>query len=146
MLVLYKRKLLQTRFLIFGLLSILIIFLVILIYSKNAFSFDLPIIWDENEEENIVGYKIFCREEGQNYNYDAPVWVGTGTACTIYDLDDLGTYYLVARAFNNLDMESEDSDELKVELIDGEIKVNISTNSYSFIGSGCFITAGDCGL
>ena len=56
MLVHYKRGLLQTRFFILGFLLILIIFMVILIYSKDAFSFDLPITWDENEEEN--GFEV----------------------------------------------------------------------------------------
>ncbi|MGA1841283.1 MAG: hypothetical protein ACMUIU_11720 [bacterium] len=128
-------------------LSILVICLFILICSKNIFSFDAQITWDENEEENIAGYKIFCRKEGyQGYNYNAPVWTGTDTTCSIYDLNDTNIYYFVARAFNTAGIESENSEELKVELIDGEIKVSTTTDSYNFVGNGCFITSGDSGL
>ncbi len=141
-----KRKILFTRFSIFVFLSIIIIF-IILISSKDVFSFNVQIIWDKNEEEDVAGYKIFCREEDQNYNYDVPVWVGTDVTCSIYELDDKVTYYFVARAFNTSGIESEDSEELKVGLIDGEIRVNTSTaDSYNFVGNGCFINAGDCGL
>lgn len=146
MLIFYKKNPLQTHFFILGFLSILIILLVVHIYSKKVFSFDAQISWDENEEEDIAGYKIFCRKEGQDYNYDNPVWIGNGITCTIYDLYDKETYYLVAKAFNTSGIESEDSDELRVELIDGEIRVNTSTDSYSFIGSGCFINTGIWGL
>ena len=148
MVVFNKRKSLDACFFILEYFSIFIIFMVILISAKYVFPFDVKITWDKNEEKGIAGYKIFCRKEGQDYNYDynAPVWLGTATSCAIYGLDDMEAYYLVARAFNASGVESENSDELRVELIDGVLRVNISNNSYNFIGNGCFITAGDKGL
>jgi hypothetical protein len=146
MLIFYKKNSLQIHFHFFVFLSILIISQIVLIYPKNVFSYNAQLAWDENEEEGIAGYKIFCREKDQSYNYNVPVWVGTGITCTIYDLDDMSIYYFVARAFNTLGIESEDSEELKVELIDGEIIVNTSTESYNFVGNGCFITTGNLGF
>ena len=129
--------------LLFGVLSIFVICLIIIISSKNIFSFDARITWDKNEEEDIAGYKIFCRQEDQGYNYNVPLWTGTDIACIIYDLDDTNIYYFVARAFNISGIESENSEELKVEFIDGEIKVSTTIDSYNFVGNGCFINTGD---
>ena len=129
--------------LLFCILSILVICLIILISSKNIFSFDAQITWDENEEEDIAGYKIFCRQEDQGYNYNVPIWTGTDITCTIPELDDTNIYYFIARAFNTSGIESENSEELKVEFIDGEIKVSITIDSYNFVGNGCFINTGD---
>ena len=71
--------------------------------------------WDPNSEPDLAGYRVYCCEEGQLYNYDNPIWEGTSTNCTIYDLDETKTYYFVSRAFDNYGLESIDSNELVLE-------------------------------
>jgi hypothetical protein len=71
--------------------------------------------WDPNSEPDLAGYRVYCREEGQLYNYNNPIWEGTSTSCTIYDLDETKTYYFVSRAFDNYELESIDSNELLLE-------------------------------
>ncbi len=71
--------------------------------------------WEQNTEPDLAGYRIFHREQGQSYNYADPIWEGTDTSCTIYDLDESKTYFFVARAFDNEGYESENSLEARLE-------------------------------
>ena len=71
--------------------------------------------WEANTEPDLAGYRIFHREQGQSYNYADPIWEGTDTSCTIYDLDESKTYFFVARAFDNEGYESENSLEASLE-------------------------------
>ncbi|MBW2491845.1 MAG: PKD domain-containing protein [Deltaproteobacteria bacterium] len=68
--------------------------------------------WSPNNEPDLVGYKIFCREQSQSYDYANPSWEGTDPYCTIYDLDETMTYCFVARAFDTQGVESENSNEV----------------------------------
>jgi len=86
-------------------------FLTVNCFATTQASFE----WDLNSEQDLAGYRVYCREEGQLYNYDNPIWEGTSTNCTIYDLDETKTYYFVSRAFNNYGLESIDSNELVLE-------------------------------
>ncbi|MEA1947362.1 MAG: PKD domain-containing protein [Thermodesulfobacteriota bacterium] len=72
-------------------------------------------MWDPNSEPDLAGYRVFCRGEGQLYDYNNPIWEGTSTNCTISDLDETKTYYFVSRAFDNYGLESIDSNELVLE-------------------------------
>ena len=66
--------------------------------------------WDPNIP-TPDGYKTFMRIEGENYDYDNPVWTGVGTTCIIENLADNQSYYFVVRAFDN-ESESGDSNEV----------------------------------
>jgi PKD repeat protein len=68
--------------------------------------------WAPNSEPDLAGYKIFCREQSQSYDYANPSWEGTDTYCTIYDLDETKTYCFVARALDTEGNESENSKEV----------------------------------
>ena len=68
--------------------------------------------WSPNSETDLVGYRVFCREKSQSYDYANPSWEGTDTYCTIYDLDETKTYCFVARAFDTEGNESENSIEV----------------------------------
>ncbi len=61
----------------------------------------------------MAGYRVYYREEGQNYDFDFPDWEGTETTYTIYGLYDSITYYFVARAYDIYGNESENSIELR---------------------------------
>ena len=60
---------------------------------------DVTLAW--NASSGADGYRLFYREEGQNYNYRSPDWEGTGTTCIIPGLDESTTYHFVVRAFND---------------------------------------------
>ena len=68
--------------------------------------------WAPNSEPDLAGYRVFCREQSQSYDYANPSWEGTDTYCTIYDLDETKTYCFVARAFDTEGFESENSIEV----------------------------------
>jgi len=84
---------------------------ILLLSTQNVYSLDATLVWNFNSEENLAGYRIFYRENGQSYDYKEPAWEGSETTCTIYNLDNNTTYYFVARAFDTEGSESGDSNE-----------------------------------
>jgi PKD repeat protein len=80
-------------------------------YNASA-STEVMLEWTPNSEDDLAGYKVFCREEGQSYNYANSSWAGTDNNCTIYDLDETKTYCFVARAYDFEGFESGDSEEV----------------------------------
>jgi len=89
---------------------------ILFLSPQNVYAVDVTLAWDPNSEEDLAGYRVFCRAEGQSYDYSSPVWEGTDTSCTIdetiYELDDSITYYFVVRAFDTSGNESGDSNEV----------------------------------
>jgi len=77
----------------------------------NVWAVNVTLDWNANTEDDLGGYRIFYREEGQSYNYNSPAYEGTETTCIISDLGDNITYYFVVRAFDTSDNESADSAE-----------------------------------
>ena len=111
-------KLLPTpfsRFSISEFLSLLTFVLVLFLFPQNVFSAQVTLAWDPNSEEDLAGYEVFYREEGQSYSYNQPAWEGTDTTCTISKLNDNTTYYFVARAFDMSGNESGDSNEVRYQ-------------------------------
>jgi fibronectin type 3 domain-containing protein len=95
----------------FTLLPLLLLVFFLLTIPQNALAVNVTLTWDANEEEDLAGYRIYHREEGQSYNYDTPSWEGTETSCTLFDLADDTNHYFVARAFDIAGNESVDSDQ-----------------------------------
>jgi hypothetical protein len=111
----YVTKYLRTRFYILGFLSFLSFILVFFLFPQNVYSLDVTFAWDPNSEENLAGYRVFCHEDGQSYDYKQPAWEGSETTCTIYNLNDNTTYYFVSRAFDTEGLESGNSTELSYQ-------------------------------
>jgi len=80
-------------------------------YDVSA-STEVVLEWTPNSEPDLAGYKVFCREENQSYDYTNASWSGTDNFCTIYDLDENKKYCFVARAYDSEGFESGDSDEV----------------------------------
>ena len=59
---------------------------------------EITLAWDKNIESEVVGYSLFYRVDGLGYDYSDPLWQGTGTMCTVYNLEDDTIYYFVIRA------------------------------------------------
>ena len=64
---------------------------------------------------DVAGYMIFCREKGEAYDYNAPIWEGDNTffQCTIDGLDESKTYYFTIRSVDQDDNQSHDSAEVE---------------------------------
>ena len=82
---------------------------------NSSGSTQVTLEWSPNSESDLAGYKLFCREQGQNYNYDSPCWEGTDTTCTIYNLDETKSYFFVVRAVDTEGFQSSDSNEASLE-------------------------------
>ena len=78
-------------------------------HTTFALAADITLAWDANTG-SVDGYRVYCREQAEEYNYSQPDWEGSSTTCTIYGLDDSTTYYFVVRTFNEFG-ESGDSNE-----------------------------------
>jgi len=99
------------RFSAFRFLSLVTFALALFLFPQNAYSVDVTLAWSENSEEDLDGYRVFCRQEGQSYDYSDPEWEGSETTCIIYNLNDNTTYYFVTRAFDTSGNESGNSNE-----------------------------------
>ena len=124
------------------LLKFLLLFLMFFSPASIAHCLEPSFAWDANTEPDLAGYKVFYRQEGQNYDYNNPAWYGTATTCTINGLDDNTTYYFVSRAYDIDGNESQNSVELayEPEIIEDHDGGGISsTTSSSSGGGGCFI-------
>ena len=116
-------------------LIMIFVFFTLLLSANTAHSFNVSFVWDANTEPDLEGYRVFYREEGQDYDFDFPDWEGDETTCTLYGLDDNTTYYFVSRAYDIYGNESENS----VELVTSDGGATITTTDDGGGGGGCFI-------
>ena len=83
-------------------------------FSADAFTVpqtaEVTLAWDPNDP-TPEGYRIFQRKEGETYDYSQPVWTGSATTGTVYNLEWNTAYYYVVRAYDS-DLESADSEEV----------------------------------
>jgi hypothetical protein len=95
----------------------------------------VTLAWDPSSNKDLAGYRVFCREKDQDYDYGTPAWeaeIGEQDklpnpdepTCTIYDLDEDTTYYFVARAFDTSGDESGDSNEVCITIFSEAYEVS----------------------
>jgi hypothetical protein len=70
-----------------------------LFFTAIASALDIKLAW--NASYLADGYRLFCREQDDKYDYMRPHWEGSATQCTVFNLDDDATYYFVVRAYND---------------------------------------------
>ena len=72
----------------------------------------VTLAWDANQETTVVGYRVFCRQASDVYNYSHPIWDSTATTCTLIGLDEYTDYAFVVRAYDDSGNQSADSQEV----------------------------------
>jgi ribosomal silencing factor RsfS len=109
-------------------------FLFIFLFDSLAAT-QVSLEWDPNSEPDLAGYRVFCREQDQSFNYSDPCWEGIVNYCTIYNLEETKSYCFVVRALDNEGLESENSNEVCVDV--GETDpANASNIKGDFDGNG----------
>ena len=103
---------------------------------------DVTLQWDTSNPAP-EGYQVYGREEGQDYDYDAPWWQGdsTFTQCTVDALDESKTYFFVVRAFS-ADEASADSNEVRYAYASDSSSLSgndTANGAGSGSSAGCFI-------
>ncbi len=93
-------------------LPLLLLILISVLFPALALAMDVSLAWDPNTGENLAGYHVYAREEGEDYNYNHPEWEGNDTQCTVKGFDEYESYYFVVRAFDSDGNESGDSNEV----------------------------------
>jgi len=93
-------------------LPLLLLILISFLFPALAWAMDVTLAWDPNTGDDLAGYHVYAREEGEAYNYNHPEWEGTDTQCTVKGFDEYESYYFVVRAFDSDGNESGDSNEV----------------------------------
>ncbi len=99
----------------------------------------VTLAWDGTEPAPD-GYRLYQRAEGQTYDYSQPVWTGTHTSCTVYNLAYDSRYYFVVRAYLGAE-QSGDSNE--VTFVSPSPAATTYTLSASAVGGGSISPSGD---
>jgi hypothetical protein len=104
-----SRKVKYFRFSPYCVVSLIFVsFFCALFFTTIASARDIKLAWDASNSAD--GYRLFYREQGEQYDYMRPAWEGSATQCRVYNLEDDTTYYFVVRAYNDFG-ESGDSNE-----------------------------------
>ncbi|MFZ5570863.1 MAG: hypothetical protein ACOZF0_10680, partial [Thermodesulfobacteriota bacterium] len=84
---------------------------ILLFLPSVALSATAILQWEQSQDPNAIGYRLFCRKQNENYNYLKPIYDGAATRFTIA-LNDGLTYFFVVRVYNRANLESIDSNEV----------------------------------
>jgi hypothetical protein len=101
--------------------------MLILSYSSAAHAVEVTLAWDPPATGTVDGYYAFYRLAGQSYDYSQPTWQGTATTCTLSNLQDATTYFVV-RAYNSSG-ESADSNEAMYQPASSTSAISQNTSS-----------------
>jgi hypothetical protein len=90
-------------------LALLMTLTFLLCQAASAQALQITLAWDPPATGTPDGYLVFYHLDGQSYDYSHPDWQGADNTCTIPNLQDATTYFVV-RAYNAAG-ESPDSNE-----------------------------------
>jgi hypothetical protein len=88
----------------------LTIVLIVLFMAVPCFAAEAKLAWDGLNQE-VDGYRLFKRVDGQAYDYTQPFWTGNFVTATARDLEIGTKYFFVVRAYKGAS-ESADSNEV----------------------------------
>ncbi|MBT8489688.1 MAG: fibronectin type III domain-containing protein [Deltaproteobacteria bacterium] len=97
-------------FLVLALTFLSVFFIIPAISIQNIHAAEITLAWDQNSEPDIAGYRVYYGQE--SHSYTNVVDVGNYTSCVIADLEDGGTYFFAATAYNTDGFESGYSNEI----------------------------------
>jgi hypothetical protein len=86
--------------------------LVILLSPCISAAIEIKLSWEETNDPNLAGYRIFYYQQGQIGDFLNPAWEGTETSCIISGLEENITYCFIARSFDPFGNESGNSEEV----------------------------------
>ena len=89
----------------------LLALLLLLVIPSAAGAASISLAWDA-VSGSPDGYCVYMRSSGQTYNYTNPAWQGSGTSCTLNQLQAATTYYFTARAYSGT-TQSSNSNEVQ---------------------------------
>jgi hypothetical protein len=89
----------------------LLIALMLLGMPALAAAKEITLIWDPSPDQRVVGYRVYMREAGEDYDFGEPRKEVTDNEATIRGLDENKTYFFVVRAFDAEGNEGEVSQE-----------------------------------
>jgi hypothetical protein len=90
----------------------IVISLYFLISINNIYAVQVTLGWDQNNEPDIAGYKIYYGASSGNYTQIKDVIGKTATSCIITNLTAGQTYYFAATSYNTSLVESDYSAEI----------------------------------
>ena len=115
----------------------IIVIIVFILFAQYSFGYALAVTleWDQNQEPNIVGYKLYYGNSSRNYSITLDV--GNQTEYIVKNLDNKKTYFFALKAYNNCGIESDFSDEISLTID------TVLNRNPSVIGSGLVNPATD---
>jgi hypothetical protein len=90
----------------------LLTFFITFFFPSLLMAMDVDLEWEPSSDPNVVGYRLYVREDIEDYNYSFPEWEGAHSRGTIKGLDPYESYFFVVRAFDQQGHESSDSNEV----------------------------------
>ena len=130
----------------FSIVSILCFFIILILAlffspARSPFAADVNLTWDSNTESDLEGYKVYYKTGSSGVPYN-----GTGAAegsspitipldnlsdpdnpqCTLHNLSDSETYYVVITAYNTDGDESGFSNEVTYQFVSSSTLIGLS--------------------
>ena len=91
------------------------ILIIVLLLTTKAYAVQVTLSWDQNNESNLAGYKVYFG--GSSRNYTSNTNVGNKTSYRAYGLEGGKRYFFAVRAYSSDGLESADSLEVVYDAV-----------------------------
>ncbi len=120
--------------------AVMFVVILVLLATQTAHSAQVTLEWDPIATEGVTGYKLYYGTTSGNYEFTADV--GNQTSYTLTGLDDSGSYYFVATAYDANGAESCYSNEVRCSWISSSPGSNgsIAPGGLNLIDGGSSLT------